>query len=89
MKIIQVYEGGITLYWSCSMVKYSKKYNHLKYIFQIISEMQAKIDNQEGEMRKLRDLLKERDTQIEVLKSTLTLERSRLPHRHKKTDRHI
>lgn len=44
--------------------------------------MQAKIDNQEGEMRKLRDLLKERDTQIEVLKSTLTLERSRLPHRH-------
>jgi peptidoglycan hydrolase CwlO-like protein len=64
------------------MVKYSKKYNHLIYIFQIISEMQAKIDNQEGEMRKLRDLLKERDTQIEVLKSTLTLERSRLPHRH-------
>lgn len=56
---------------------------------QIISEMQEKIDNQEGEMRKLRDLLKERDTQIEVLKSTLTLERSRLPHRHKKTDRHI
>lgn len=51
--------------------------------------MQEKIDNQEGEMRKLRDLLKERDTQIEVLKSTLTLERSRLPHRHKKTDRHI
>ena len=44
--------------------------------------MQAKIDNQEGEMRKLRDLLKERDTQIEVLKSTMTLERSSLPHRH-------
>jgi peptidoglycan hydrolase CwlO-like protein len=64
------------------MVKYSKKYNHLIYIFQIISEMQAKIDNQEGEMRKLRDLLKERDTQIEVLKSTMTLERSSLPHRH-------
>lgn len=51
--------------------------------------MQAKIDNQEGEMRKLKDMLKERDTQIEVLKSTLTLERSRLPHRHKKTDMHV
>ncbi|CAG2235542.1 EIF2AK1 [Mytilus edulis] len=50
---------------------------------QIILEMQTKIDDQALEIQKLKDMLKERDVQMEILTSSLTLEQSRLPHKHK------
>ncbi|CAC5403995.1 EIF2AK1 [Mytilus coruscus] len=53
---------------------------------QIILEMQTKIDDQASEIQKLKDMLKERDVQVEILTSSLTLEKSRLPHRHKKKE---
>lgn len=41
--------------------------------------MQTRIESQEDEINRLRKLLKEKDEQIEVLNSSLILEKSRLP----------